>query len=101
MAGSSVRIATLQTATVQGVIGMAGGMVLMAAMFSLRPNTRSGGLLARIGAGVAAGFAVYFFSKVIYALGLSATLPQALAAWTPALFAGLIGLSGLFHLEDG
>ncbi|ARJ66945.1 LPS export ABC transporter permease LptG [Magnetospirillum sp. ME-1] len=77
------------------------GMVLMAAVFSLRPNTRSGGLLARIGGGVAAGFAVYFFSKVIYALGLSATLPQTLAAWTPPLFAGLIGLSGLFHLEDG
>jgi lipopolysaccharide export system permease protein len=77
------------------------GMVLMAAVFSLRPNTRSGGLLARIGAGVAAGFAVYFFSRVVYALGLSATLPQSLAAWTPPLFAGLIGLSGLFHLEDG
>lgn len=77
------------------------GMVLMAAIFSLKPNTRSGGLLTRIGGGVAAGFAVYFFSKVVYALGQSATLPQLLAAWTPPLFAGLIGLSGLFHLEDG
>lgn len=78
-----------------------GGMVLLAAMFSLKPNTRSGGLLTRVGAGVATGFGVYFFSKVVYALGLSATLPQGLAAWTPALFAGLVGLSGLFHLEDG
>ncbi|MBI3445340.1 MAG: LPS export ABC transporter permease LptG [Magnetospirillum sp.] len=77
------------------------GMVLMAAVFSLKPNTRSGGLLARVGAGVATGFTVYFFSKVVYALGLSSTLPQALAAWTPAVFASLVGLTGLFHLEDG
>ena len=28
-------------------------------------------------------------------------LPQAMAAWTPAVFASLIGLGGLFHLEDG
>lgn len=76
-------------------------MVLIAAIFSLRPNMRSGGLMARIGGGVTAGFMIYFFSKIIYAFGLSATLPQSLAAWSPALVAGLIGLSGLFHLEDG
>jgi len=78
-----------------------GGMVLMAALFSLNPNIRAGGAGSRIAGGVAAGFTVYFFSRVIYAFGLSATLPQALAAWTPALFAGLVGLAGLFHLEDG
>lgn len=77
------------------------GMVLIAAVFSLRPNMRSGGLMMRIAGGVAAGFVVYFFSKLIYAFGLSATLPQSLAAWTPALVASLIGLSGLLHLEDG
>jgi len=78
-----------------------GSMVLMAALFSLNPNVRAGGAGGRIAGGVAAGFAVYFFSRVIYALGLSATLPQALAAWSPAIFAGLVGLAGLFHLEDG
>jgi lipopolysaccharide export system permease protein len=77
------------------------GMVLIAAVFSLRPNMRSGGLLVRVAGGVAAGFVVYFFSKLVYAFGLSATLPQSLAAWTPALVASLIGLSGLLHLEDG
>ncbi len=77
------------------------GMVLMAAIFSLTPNHRSGGLMSRVAGGVGAGFSVYFFSKVIYALGLSATLPLGLAAWTPALFASLVGLGGLFHLEDG
>ena len=77
------------------------GMVLLAAIFSLRPNVRAGGLTSRIAAGIATGFIVYFFSKVVYALGLSSTLPQSLAAWTPAVFAGLIGMAGLFHLEDG
>ena len=76
-------------------------MVLIAAIFSLKPNMRSGGMLVRVGGGVGAGFAVYFFSKIIYAFGLSAVLPQSLAAWSPALVAGLMGLSGLLHLEDG
>ncbi|MBR9971827.1 LPS export ABC transporter permease LptG [Magnetospirillum sulfuroxidans] len=76
-------------------------MVLVAAVFSLRPNMRAGGLLMRVGGGVAAGFGIYFFNKIIYAFGLSATLPQGLAAWSPALVAGLIGVSGLLHLEDG
>jgi lipopolysaccharide export system permease protein len=76
-------------------------MVLIAAIFSLKPNMRSGGLLGRVGGGVAAGFCIYFFSKIIYAFGLSSTLPQSLAAWSPAMVAGLIGLTGLFHLEDG
>jgi lipopolysaccharide export system permease protein len=77
------------------------GMVLLAALFSLRTNTRSGGLTSRVAAGIATGFTLYFFSKVVYAFGLSSTLPQALAAWAPAVFAGLVGMAGLFHLEDG
>ncbi|OAN45914.1 LPS export ABC transporter permease LptG [Magnetospirillum moscoviense] len=76
-------------------------MVLIAALFSLRPNMRAGGLLIRVGGGVGAGFAIYLFSKVIFAFGLSSTLPQILAAWSPALVALLIGVSGLFYLEDG
>lgn len=76
-------------------------MVLVAAVFSLRPNMRAGGLMLRIGGGVAAGFGFYFFNKLVYAFGTSATLPQGLAAWSPALVVGLIGVSGLLHLEDG
>lgn len=76
-------------------------MVLLAALFSLQPNQRSGGLLRRVGAGVATGFVLYFMSKVVYAMGLSQTIPQFLAAWAPALGASLAGLGGLFHLEDG
>ncbi len=76
-------------------------MVLLAALFSLQPNQRSGGMLGRVGGGVATGFLLYFMSKVVYALGLSQSIPQVLAAWAPALGASLAGLGGLFHLEDG
>jgi len=77
------------------------GMVLLAALFSLPPTFRSGGMLKRIGTGVTCGFGFYFFSRVIYAFGLSSTLPHALAATAPALVVGLVGLAGLFYLEDG
>ncbi|CAA6605404.1 putative lipopolysaccharide export system permease protein lptG [Rhodospirillaceae bacterium LM-1] len=76
-------------------------MVLVAAVFSLRPNLRMGGVMIRLGGGVAAGFLFFFFSKVAFALGLSATLPPTLAAWSPAMVTLLAGLSTLFHLEDG
>lgn len=76
-------------------------MVLVAAVFSLKPDMRSGGLLMRLMGGVISGFIFYFFSKVVYALGLSSTLPVSLAAWSPALVTLLIGVGVLFHLEDG
>jgi lipopolysaccharide export system permease protein len=76
-------------------------MVLVAAVFSLRPDMRSGGIMMRLSGGVVAGFIFYFFSKVIYALGLSSTLPVGMAAWIPAIVTGLVGLGALFHLEDG
>ncbi len=76
-------------------------MVLLAAVFSLKPDLRSGGMVWRVAGGVAAGFLFYFFSKVIYAFGLSQTVPQILAAWAPALMAGFAGVGGLLHLEDG
>lgn len=76
-------------------------MVLVAASFSLKPNLRSGGAMVRLVSGVVAGFIFYFFSKVVYALGLSATLPVVLAAWAPAVVAGLAGSTAMFHLEDG
>jgi lipopolysaccharide export system permease protein len=76
-------------------------MVLVAAVFALKPNMRSGGILVRLMGGVVAGFVFYFFSKVVYALGLSSTLPVIMAAWAPAVVAGLVGVTALFHLEDG
>ena len=75
-------------------------MVLIAATFSLR-MVRRGGTLAVAGAGIFAGFLVYFASDVIFALGLSGRLPVELAAWTPASVSTLLGLAMLLHLEDG
>ena len=77
------------------------GMVLVAAAFSLTPNLRSGGTVLRIASAAATGFVLYFFTKVVYALGLSATLPVSLAAWTPPMVTGLASIGALFHLEDG
>ncbi|MEO5374033.1 MAG: LPS export ABC transporter permease LptG [Alphaproteobacteria bacterium] len=76
-------------------------MVLVAAAFSMRPNQRSGGILRRAVGGIVAGFVLYFFSKVTYALGLGTTLPLWLAAWSPAIVTSLLGLASLFHYEDG
>jgi len=75
-------------------------MTLIAAVFSLRHNRRTGGLVA-IAGGVGAGFLLYFLTDVVSALGLSAAIPAALAAWIPAAASTLLGLSLLFHLEDG
>jgi len=47
------------------------------------------------------GFVLYFFSDVVFALGLSDSIPVALAAWTPSGVATLLGLTTLLHLEDG
>jgi lipopolysaccharide export system permease protein len=75
-------------------------MILIAATFSLRPGRRrSTGLVMT--AGIGTGFLLYFLSDVVFALGLSARIPVVLAAWTPAGVTTLLGLSMLFHLEDG
>ena len=76
-------------------------MVLVAAAFCLTANARHSNWAIRGTAGLATGFLLYFFSRFTYALGLSATLPLVLAAWAPAAVAGLLGLTYLFHREDG
>lgn len=75
-------------------------MVLLAATFSLRLQRR-GGATMMVAGGVAAGFLLHFLSDVVYALGLSATIPVGLAAWVPAGVCLLLGTSLLLHLEDG
>jgi lipopolysaccharide export system permease protein len=75
-------------------------MVLIAASFSLRMQRR-GGTTLMIAAGVISAFALYFVSDVVFALGFSATIPVALAAWTPTGVTWLLGTSLLLHLEDG
>ena len=75
-------------------------MVLIAATFSLR-LTRRGGTLTVASGGLFAGFLLYFCSDLVYALGLSGRIPVELSAWTPAVVSLLLGISLLFHLEDG
>jgi|HubBroStandDraft_1064217.scaffolds.fasta_scaffold00007_98 lipopolysaccharide export system permease protein len=75
-------------------------MVLIAAIFSLRMQRRGGTTPLMIG-GICAGFLVYFLQDLVFALGASATIPVALAAWTPAVISSLLGTFVLLHLEDG
>ncbi len=75
-------------------------MVLIAATFSLR-HQRRGGTVLIIAIGVFTGFLVYFISDVVFALGLTSSIPIFLAAWSPAGASLLFGLAMLFHLEDG
>ena len=74
-------------------------MVLIAATFSLRFTRR--GTWVLVLAGLLTGFLLYFISDLVLALGLSGKLPPVLAAWTPAGIFALLGVAGLFHLEDG
>jgi len=75
-------------------------MVLIAATFTLR-HARQGGGTYVIGGGLLTGFILYFFSDIVFALGLSDSIPITLAAWTPSGVATLLGLATLLHLEDG
>ncbi len=75
-------------------------MVFMAASFSLR-LARLGGLLRVILYSALAGFGVYFFGNVTTALGDTGILPVALAASAPAAAAILLGMTLVFHQEDG
>ncbi|BBK31274.1 lipopolysaccharide export system permease protein [Stella humosa] len=77
-----------------------GALVLIAATFALR-HTRRGGTTWLILGGVLTGFLLHFLSDVVFALGLAANIPIALAAWTPAGVCLLIGASILLHAEDG
>jgi lipopolysaccharide export system permease protein len=76
-------------------------MVFVAAVFSLNPNIRKGGLLFRVIAGVGTGFVFYFMTRITYALGLSDSLPLFLAAWSPVIVTLLLSLTILLHQEDG
>ena len=79
---------------------MFAAMVFMAASFSLR-LARLGGLGRVIILSALAGFGVYFFGDVTQALGETGILPIVLAAAAPATAAILLGMTLVFHQEDG
>lgn len=76
------------------------GLMLVAAPFALRIS-RSGGTGLLLTSGIVAGFLVYFFSDIVYALGESGEIPVLLAAWAPPTIAASSGLAMLFYLEEG
>jgi lipopolysaccharide export system permease protein len=75
-------------------------MLLIGTTFSLRVVRRGGTGVLMVGA-LVTGFVFYVLSDVVFAVGLSGRLPVVLAAWTPAGVTILLGLTTLFHLEDG
>lgn len=79
---------------------LAGTMALVSAGFSMRP-ARRGGVARLLGAGVAAGFALFTVSKVAEQLGKSGALPPVLAAWAPAAAGLCLAATLLLHMEDG
>lgn len=76
-------------------------MVLVASAFYLTAGTKLPEWMLRGAAGLGTGFVVYFLNHFTYALGLSATLPLALAAWAPTVATCMFGVAYLFHREDG
>lgn len=76
------------------------GMSVLAAAFCLR-LVRLGGLAALVGAGVAVGFAFFFFNELCGALGRAGIVPAFAAAWAPPLLVLLSGLTLLCYTEDG
>ncbi len=79
---------------------LAAAMALLAAGFSMRP-ARRGGVARMIGAGVAAGFALFVLDRISGEFGEAGTLPVVLAAWAPAVAGLMLALALLLHLEDG
>jgi lipopolysaccharide export system permease protein len=79
---------------------MFAGMSVLAAAFSLR-LMRLGGLAGLAGAGVALGFAIFFFDRLCGALGGAEVIPPVLAGWTPPVIAVLAGFTLLAYTEDG
>jgi lipopolysaccharide export system permease protein len=75
-------------------------MVLVAAVFALKANSRRGGVMSFIVGGVSTGFIVYFLSQVIYTFGVNNYIPVLMATWSPTLIITMISISVLLHLED-
>lgn len=75
-------------------------MILIAAAVSLSPP-RIGHNLYLILSGIAAGFAIFFLSNFLKALGSTHQLPIILAAWAPSFICIFIGLAILMRTEDG
>lgn len=75
-------------------------MAVLAAAFSLK-LMRLGGLMSLGAAGVACGFAVFFFDQLCSSLARAEVIPPFAAAWLPPILALLSAFTLLFYTEDG
>jgi lipopolysaccharide export system permease protein len=75
-------------------------MILLAAAVSLQPP-RFRSTLTLIVIGIIAGFATFFASSFLQALGTSHQIPVFLAAWSPAFVMSLLGIAAMLGFEDG
>lgn len=75
-------------------------MVIFAAAFSIRLNLRRGGAAVMAAGALGTVVLLYFMSDVVYALGASASIPVALAGWSPAGASLLVGTSLLLYAEE-
>lgn len=76
-------------------------MVLVAALFALKPSMRQGGVMFMIVAGITTGFVVYFSSQLVYAFGINGYIPVWFAVWAPVLVVALSGVTVLLNMEEG
>ena len=76
------------------------GMLLLAAVFTLRQPRRGRTGMLVVG-GVATGFLFYFVANIIYAMGGAGSLPVMLAAIAPSSMVVMLACAALLHLEDG
>ena len=76
------------------------GMVLLGAIFSVKPLGRHG-IGKRLFIAIILAFVIFFLNDVIAALGQGSQAPAFLAAWIPALIPIFLSTSILLYLEDG
>ena len=76
-------------------------MVLVAALFALKPNMRQGGVMFLIVAGITSGFIIYFSSQLVYAFGINGYIPIWFAVWAPTLVVSLLGVTAMLQKEEG
>ncbi|MCW4114164.1 LPS export ABC transporter permease LptG [Aurantimonas sp. MSK8Z-1] len=75
-------------------------MTLLAATVSVK-FARTGQSGRTIIGGITAGFVLYVVTFLAQALGSNAIIPPVIAAWFPAVAAGLFGVTALLYQEDG
>jgi lipopolysaccharide export system permease protein len=75
-------------------------LIIIAACVTLRPP-RSQNTFKMIAIGVGSGFALFFISNFMKALGASDQIPIIVAAWSPVMISAFAGIGILLFLEDG